>query len=81
MENIWTTLINRGSELVDTLGRNTASNTTAFGNSIATVILASKGINSYAPYGYADPEPRNYTPLYIISACVFVLIVFLIVKK
>ena len=72
---IWSNLIQHGAEIIDSLGRNTASNTREFGNSIVAIIQAGKG--EYPTIEYQSDSDK-YIAIAVVAVCALVaLILFL----
>lgn len=72
----WQGLWENAASGVDALGRNTYSNTTAFGNMIQAWIQAGKG--NYPTITVEDDRPKYYA---IVAAIVAVAIVLIIILK
>lgn len=71
----WGSLFSNAANGVDALGRNTYSNTTAFGNMITSWIQAGKG--EYPTITYQD-DSAKYVTIAAIAIAVCVALIFIL---
>ena len=70
---IWSNLISHGAEIIDAAGRNTASNSREFGNSIVSYIQAAKG--EYPTIEY-ESDSDKWIAIAVIAVCATVALIF-----